>query len=497
MGASLPGTPTVIIGFNDSIAWSVTNAQRDLVDWFRITYQDNKKEKYLLDGNWMNTKKVVEPFRVRDMPVFYDTVIYTHWGPVTFDETFYAEDNLEHHAFRWVSHDPSNEFVTFHLLNRAKNHEQFMTALDSYVSPAQNFVFASVTGDIAMRIQGKYPARRKNEGKFTLDGSKSYNGWHSFIPNEQNVMDKNPERGFVSSANQYPVDGTYPYYITGTSFENYRNRRINHVLKESSAITPEDMMALQNDNYNLRAAESLPMFLKYLDTTTFSRREKEVYDILKNWNYENSTDSQGASYYEAWWGNLISLTWDELEKENVPLTRPTTFNTIRLIKEKPDLAFFDIQSTAEKENAHDVVRKAFALSVEDIDNWIQSKTDTTQTKHPQVKPLWADYKDSYLGHLMRLEALNIHIRAGGGRDIVNAHSRTHGPSWRMVVSLEKSGVRAWGTYPGGQSGNPGSPHYIDMLDRWLYGKYFSLSFPNSLSTAEATTVRSILLNPSN
>jgi penicillin amidase len=73
------------------------------------------------------------------------------------------------------------------------------------------------------------------------------------------------------------------------------------------------------------------------------------------------------------------------------------------------------------------------------------------------------------------------MKAGGGRDIVNAHSRTHGPSWRMVVSLEKSGIRAWATYPGGQSGNPGSPHYTDMLDRWSNGRYFALHF---LKTSE-------------
>ena len=112
-----------------------------------------------------------------------------------------------------------------------------MNALDLYDSPGQNFVFASVSGDVAMRVQGKYPARRKDEGKYILDGSKGFNGWQAFIPDEQNVMDKNPDRGFVSSANQYPVDDTYPFYVTGTSFENYRNRRINQVLSESSSIT--------------------------------------------------------------------------------------------------------------------------------------------------------------------------------------------------------------------------------------------------------------------
>src|SRR5690606_17358062 len=113
-----------------------------------------------------------------------------------------------------------------------------------------------------------------------------------------------------------------------------------------------------------------------------------------------------------------------------------------------------------------------------------------------VEPQWADYKDSYLGHLMRVPALNIHIRAGGGRDIVNAHSRTHGPSWRMIVSLEKSGVRAWATYPGGQSGDPGNAHYVDMLDRWLNGRYFSLHVPKGVAETNDYTARTLILQPS-
>jgi penicillin amidase len=345
-----------------------------------------------------------------------------------------------------------------------------------------------------MRVQGRYPARRKNEGKFLLDGSKRANGWQAFIPSDQNIMDKNPERGFVSSANQFPVDDTYPYYITGTSFENYRNRRINQVLSASSAIGPTDMMALQNDNYNLRAYESLPLFLQQLDTTAFTNRERDAYRILKSWDYQNSKESQGATYYEAWWENVMTLTWDEMTSSEVALRPPTTRRTIDLIKENPELPFFDILSTQEKENAYGVIRKAFSLAVQDIDDWIE--TNRSNADGQQVLPHWADYKDSYLGHLMRLEPLNIHIRAGGGRDIVNAHSRTHGPSWRMVVSLERTGMRAWATYPGGQSGNPGSAHYIDMLDRWLNGKYFVLHFPTSFVETNDFKARSITFHPS-
>jgi len=167
----------------------------------------------------------------------------------------------------------------------------------------------------------------------------------------------------------------------------------------------------------------------------------------------------------------MPLLWDEMDKEGVLLRRPTTFTTIRLLKEKPDLSLFDIQSTTGKETGREVIQKAFSLGVEDIENW--------KSHHGNSPVQWADFKDSYIGHLMRLEPLGIHVRSGGNRDIVNAHSRTHGPSWRMIVSLEKSGIVMWGVYPGGQSGNPGSMNYSNMLDHWVNGKYFPLLFMRS------------------
>jgi penicillin G amidase len=270
MGVSLPGAPGIIIGFNDSIAWSMTNAQRDLVDWYKIQFEDQRKDKYMLDGKWIPTEKVVEAIKVKGKPVYYDTVHYTYWGPVTYDESFQSENNLKGYSFRWLAHEQTEEVLALYKLNRAKNHGEYMNALDHFGSPAQNFVFASVSGEIAMRIQGKFPVRRKEEGKFVLDGSKSSNGWQAFIPNEQNVAYKNPARGFVSSANQYPVDKTYPYYITATSYEAYRNRRINEVLAKSNSIKVQDLMKLQLDNYNLKAAESLPYFLTQLDSANLT-----------------------------------------------------------------------------------------------------------------------------------------------------------------------------------------------------------------------------------
>jgi penicillin amidase len=488
MGASLPGAPTVVIGFNDSIAWGETNAQRDLVDWYKIQFKDSSKNEYFSDGQWKPSHKIIEKLMVNGSDPVYDTVVYTHHGPVVYDEQFHSENGKNHFAYRWISHDPSIEFLTFHFLNRGKNHRDYMEALKYSSAPAQNYVFASTNGDIAMRIQGKFPVRRKDEGKYILDGTRTSTEWKTYIPNDQNVMIKNPPRGFVSSANQYPADDTYPYYIHASSYEAYRNRRINNVLSERTNITPRDMMNLQFDVYSLQAAESLPSFLNYLDTTQLSPAESIAWQKLKSWDYYNTVDSEGASYYEAWWNALQRMIWDEMDHGSVELETPTTYTTIKLMKEHPDLSFFDITATPEKETAKEVVRKSFSEGVKTIEKW--------KREHPtQTTVRWADYKDTFIGHLLRLPAFSYHVQHGGNRSIVNASTRTHGPSWRMVVSLEKSGVKAWGVYPGGQSGNAGSPFYNNLLDRWSKGEYYRFHFGASADRMREVAMGVTTLKP--
>jgi penicillin amidase len=343
-----------------------------------------------------------------------------------------------------------------------------------------------VNGDIAMRIQGKYPVRRKNEGKFILDGTKTSSDWQAFIPNDQNVMYKNPARGFVSSANQYPADTSYPYYIQASNWEAYRNRRINTVLSQLSQITPQDLMNLQLDNFNLKASESLPTFLSLLDSTNLKGSELEAYNKLKSWDFVNNIESQGAPYFEAWIRAFLPMVWDEFLNSKVALPFPSTFLTIKLMKEKPDLSYFDITATPEKETLNDIIQKSFSESVFVIEKWKEEK---------KLNPSWAKYKDASVTHLLRQKAFSYNIEHGGNGSIVNAHSKTHGPSWRMVVSLEKSGINAWGVYPGGQSGNPGSPYYNNLLNLWTQGKYIKFSFTAALEKMKGKELAILTLNP--
>jgi len=470
MGVTFTGAPVIILGFNDSISWGATNAQRDLVDWYKIEFKDATRNEYLSDGNWLPTKKVVEQFIVKGKDPFYDTVVYTHHGPIVYDASFHGDSEKNAYAFRWIAHDESLELKTFYLLNRAKSHRDYMAALDYFSGPAQNFAFASTAGDIAIRIQGKYPVRRKGEGKFVLDGTKTSNEWQAYIPPAHNIMIKNPARGFVSSANQYPVDPTYPYYVHSNNYEAYRNRRINRQLSAMDEITPVDMMKFQNDNYNIQAEESLPYLLKLLDSAALTAEGRKVFELLKSWDFVNSASSVAATYYEVWYNTLYRNIWDEMTNSTASLSLPSDYTTIHLMKTDTLLSFYDVQSTPEKEDLKTLVRQAYAASMDRINTW-----KIENEKEPQ----WAWFKNTSVGHLLRIPPFGYHVENGGNGSAINATTGSHGPSWRLVASMEKTGVKAWGVYPGGQSGNQGSRFYNNLLTPWAEGRYFRLKFPHT------------------
>ncbi len=488
-GATLPGSPNVIIGFNDSIAWGVTNARRDVVDWYEISFKEDDKSKYQLDGEWVDTETVIEEIKIKGEPAFFDTVYYTQWGPVMYDDSFspnasnnYRQTNADaamqttkgkkttsdrrNFALRWIAHDASEELLTFYKLNRADNYNDYLEALTHFASPAQNFAFAASNGDIAMKIQGKFPVKWHQQGKFIMDGSRSDMAWQAFIPAEHNVYSYNPERGFISSANQHPVDSTYPYYVYAERYEYYRNRRVNRLLEGMSNITIEDMMKMQNDNYNLMAAESLDTLLTMLSTDDLSTEEQTMYNALEAWDYYNDADQIAPAYFEAFTSQLFPMIWDEMNDAPFPLISPNKTNTFHLIKTQPDLAFFDINSTPEIEDAPAVVLKAFQKAAESIEEWKAAYNDELT---------WAKYKSTDIVHLARLPAFSVNdVMNGGNRNIINATSHRHGPSWRMVVEVTPQGPNAFGVYPGGQSGNPGSPFYHNMVSQWEQGKYFPM-----------------------
>ncbi len=462
-GATLPGALGVISGFNNDIAWGVTNATRDTRDWYKITFQDAGRKAYKYGTEWKLSKFRIEEIKVKGQEAFIDTVVYTHYGPVVYDRTFKGERQDVNFALKWTVHTGSNEQKTFLLMNKARNHDDYNRALDHYAAPAQNFVFASKNGDIAMRVQGKFPLKWPGQGKFLMDGADPGMEWQGYIPNAQNASTLNPERGFVSSANQHPAGAAYPYYVFDNSYEHYRNRRLNGKLREMVQITVEDMMALQFDDYNLQAAEALPLLIRLLGTYKADSPEAEKYlRELRSWDFFADPNQKGQTLYSIWSSETFESIWRELTESPVPVVRPSSYQTVELLAKSANDALFDVKSQDGIQTAEYHVRAGFDSLLVEMGRWETEEGDYS----------WANYKKTTIQHLVpTFKSFSVeNVYTGGGSGILNATGSRHGASWRMVVELGPQ-VRAFGIYPGGQSGNPGSRFYGNFIPVWAKGEY--------------------------
>ncbi len=466
-GVSLPGSPFIIIGFNDSIAWGVTNAQRDVKDYYSIRFKDNSKKEYWHNGSWQPTSIRIEEIHVKGAPTVYDTVAYTSYGPVMFDASFSnAYSNKQNLAIRWVAHDPGNDGFTFYQLNRAKNYDDYAEALKSMICPGQNFVFASKSGDIAIWQQGKFPARWKGQGLYIMPGSDSSYNWQGFIPQGENPHSKNPERGFLESANQRPVDSTYPYFIPG-SYITPRGVTIEHYLSAMNNITTADMEKLQYNYFNTLAEDARPLLLKYVDESKLTADAKKYLQLVKTWDLEAGPASTGQTVYQCWWDSLEVAIWkDDITRIDPPAPWPEEQILMELLKrDSTAMPFIDNINTPQVETLTD-----------DVTTALNSAAVSLAVKEAEGKLEWAKFKSPTIYHLLKESLLPFARRGlnvGGNGNIINAVTHSHGPSWRMITQMSAQ-TEAYGVYPGGQNGNPGSRYYDNFIDTWARGEYYTL-----------------------
>ena len=465
-GVTLPGAPMIIVGFNENCSWGLTNAARDVKDYYEITFKDDTKKEYLFNGEWKKAEQRIEEIKVKGGPSIKDTVAYTVFGPVQYDKSFSGNERVKNgrfYAVRWTAHDPSNDFLFYYQLNGAKGYDDYESALQYCSTPGQNFVFASKSGDIAIWQQGRFPAKWKMQGDFVMPGIDSSYMWQAIIPQKENPHIRNPERGFVSSANQIPVDSTYPYYIGG-SYDVYRGFIINRNLAQMSGITPEDMQRLQTDNYNVMAEMARPILLKNIDESQLKADEKKYLDIVRQWNLRNDPNEKGPAIFINWFDSLELEVWgDEMSKVKGVADAPDEATLVEALLRDSAFRFVDNIHTPAAETLTDVVTTAFRKAV----------TLVSGIDKRDALPWWK-YKDTRVRHLLRLEPLSrLHVNVGGGVNVINATRQLHGPSWRMIVHLTDE-TEAYGIFPGGQSGNPGSKYYDNFIDKWAQGQYNTL-----------------------
>ncbi len=463
-GATFPGTFSVIIGFNENVAFGFTNSQRDVKDYFSIRFRDASKKEYWFDSGWKASEIRIEEIRIKGRPTMKDTVAYTVFGPVMYDESLTHEvTGTKAIAVKWTGQQPGNESLMWLKLNRASNYADYEDAIRHFSCPGQNMLFASKDGTIALWQQAAFPARWKGQGMYLMPGEDSSYMWQGMIPQRENPHVINPPSGYIQSANQRPVDSSYPYYIPG----NYilaRGVTIDKYLSGMSRITPAHMMLLQQNTHSSFAEDAVPVLLRHMNEEGLDDKERSWLQEVRNWNFDAAAGLKAPTIFQTWFDSLEMVVWrDEFARIKGPRALPDEQTLLEAMIRDSIFTYADDIGTPETETLGQQVTKAFKMACADL-----KKEEAT------TGLLWWKHRQPAVNHLLKpLAAFARKVQVGGWSNTINATTTSHGPSWRMVVHLADE-VEAYGIYPGGQSGNPGSRFYDNFIGDWAAGRYYRL-----------------------
>lgn len=484
-GVIFAGVPGIIVGRNDSIAWGVTNVGPDVQDLYIEKRNPDNPTEFQYNDQWEEAEVLDESIPVKDSePIPYEVVITRH-GPILSE---FAHDEQPDTALslRWTALDPSTELEAVLKFDQASNWEEFKEALTSFHTPAQNFVFASTDGTIAYRANGLIPIRKNGDSMVPVPGWNDKYEWEGYIPWEELPTIVNPDEGFISTANNKITTDDYPYHITHTWAQPYRQNRIREVLIAGDNLVAKDMMNLQNDFMNLQGKELTPLLTKELNSENLTSIEKDALSLLQEWNYMDGRDEAAPLLFHLWLVEMEKVLFDgKIDKEMMPLFDGKSQVIDQLIRRA---------ANGEKgpwmENSggfQSVVTKSYQAAVERAvclqghapEKWVWGTFHSVPFEHP-------------LGAIKPLNLLfNPEVNAMGGSRVTvgaagwNSSTGTvnHGAPWRGVTDLAHMET-SYNVISPGQSGYVWSKWYDNQIDDWVNGRYHETNMSGYKENAE-------------
>lgn len=477
-GASIPGLPMIILGFNRDVAWSWTNTGADIIDYYEEEFDDAERpSRYLIDGEWRALERRIEEYRGRGGRLLAtDTFYHTHRGPIVSPD----ERPL---SMRWLVLEGVGEIDAMRGAARAGSVEEWLEAMERFATPAQNMVVADRAGTIAIRSTGQFPYHPDGRGVEIRKGESSANDWVGFWPVDRYPFSINPEQGYLASANQEPLDPHVDDTYLGADWPSpWRAMRINKLLRRDSAVTPDAMRRYQTDPGNERANFFLPYFLDAVErhAGTADAEALNAARRLAVWDRQYTKENESAVLFEYAMNELVQRTWDELEVEGEDgsarrITTPSSAILAGLLLQAESEWWDDRRTSKAVEDRDAILLASLSAAYE------RAVRDHGDPGSGGWR--WDGIRHANIWHLLRipsLSALELPVQGGPGNLNPSAGGGTHGASWRMVVELGPE-MAAWTIYPGGQSGNPVSRRYDDRIEKWLNGELDAVHFPRESS----------------
>jgi penicillin amidase len=490
IGAVEPALPGVAAGHNEQIAWGFTIFGIDQQDLYIETLNPSDPKLYRTADGWSAMREERETIRVRGAPDVEVTLHFTKHGPVVW------EDGKRALALRWVGAEPGTAgYLASLSVDRARNWQEFERAMPRWKVPPENIVYADRAGNIGEHSTGLAPRRTTFNGLLPVPGSGQYE-WAGFVPNAELPHSYNPAEGFIATANQKTIPAHYAYAVGYEWSSPTRFERIQEVLaaarKEGHKLTMLDMQALQLDVVSLLARRLQALLRGALDSN--GDKSSPAARLLLDWDGALRADSASAALYEVWTMQLRrAVTRRALPADAPGLMPPWELYQVVLELSAPRSEWFGPSAIAARN----------ALMLETLQTAYAELT-TRQGGDPQ-RWSWGALHQAYFRHALDGATGSASLldrgpveRPGDG-DVVQAtdhddgsFEQTSGASYREIFDLADWDKSVAINAPG-QSGQPGSPHYDDLLPLWSSGKYFPLKF--SKAAVDAVTTDLLILQP--
>ncbi|MGQ0650336.1 MAG: penicillin acylase family protein [Gemmatimonadaceae bacterium] len=483
IGAGEPASPGVAIGHNGRIAFGLTVVGMDQQDVYVETLgvcPDTRGalplDCYRHDGTWKRIRVVTDTIRVRGEAPRVVHLRFTVHGPIVSIDTTRSRGI----AVRSIHSEPGTAAYLASLgLDRAGNWKEFQDAMTRWLMPSENMIYADTDGNIGWVAGGLMP-RRSWSGLLPVPGDGRYE-WSGFVPGLQLPRAYNPKEGFIATANHNILP---PGYTTPISYEwasRYRIDRVKEVLQQERKFSVDDFKQLQHDDLS-KLAQALVPHLAATATRTGTASREEI-GTLTTWNYRMSRDQVAPTLFAAWAPALFRRVMAHALADRADVAG--------LLASRPDYAWLERRLTSHNATtgSHD------SLLTGAVDDAVADLTRRFGSDHAKWR--WGDVHVAVFRHpLSSTYDLPAVSRGGDGNTVFatgGANFRqTSGASFREIIDLGDFDNSVVTNVPG-QSADPRSPHYGDLLPLWGNDQYFPLVFTRR--RVEQETIQVLWLRP--
>jgi penicillin amidase len=469
-GGTVAGVPLVVIGHNERIAWGFTTTTADVEDLFIEKVDPTDPARYLTPQGSAPFTTRHEMVFVRGAPPVDIAIRETRHGPVLSDVLPGATDPgflLALTATFTIGDDRSAEAIWE--IDRASDWTGFRAALQKFVGPIQNMVYADVDGTIGFIAPGLVPIRRNGDGWLPVPGWTGEYDWTGFIPFAALPSAVDPPSGHFVSANNKIVPDTYPYFISRDWDLPNRAERIEALLAATPVQSSRTSAAIQADTLSPMAQRLVPLMTGMVDR---SDARHEAIERMQRWDFHMDLDKSEPLLFTAWlrqfsrsilfgrFGGAVSDYWD---------LRPQVMEAV--LTQRPEWCGDPKRPREESCGS----RLAEALDVALLD--LRRDYGPDMKKWQWGRAHVAVFANQVFSRVPLLRGrLEVSIPTPGAYDTLNRGPSTirddaslfeqrFGAGLRMITDLAAPGDAEMIITPG-QSGNPLSAHYADLLRRW-------------------------------